>query len=79
MQLIIAFIIAKLLDPVGLIICFVAFIALKTRPWFIQFGVAVLASGIITETILTMSQYARDWGDGLAPSLLGGAVQALFG
>ena len=78
MQQLLGIIIAKLLDPIGLIICFIAIKCNKKRSWYLQILIATVSSGVITETFLSFSQITRDWGDGLHISLFGGLSQSFL-
>ena len=69
-----ALIFVKILDPIGLAVCFAVLLKLKDKWWSIP--LAALTSAIISETILSSTQVTRDWGEGLGRGLVGGGVQA---
>lgn len=72
---ILALIFVKLLDPIGLVICFLLLLKLRDKWWSIP--LAALASALVSETILASTQVTRDWGDGLGNGILGGLAQAV--
>lgn len=69
-----ALIFIKILDPIGLVVCFVLLLKLRHKWWSIP--LAALASAVASETILAGTQITRNWGDGLGNGIIGGLAQA---
>lgn len=69
-----AIFVAKFVDPIALFSAFVVML-LSPRDWrFIP--LAAVISAIIGETVLTMIQYTRTWGEGILLAIIVGIVHA---
>ena len=69
----IATLIAKLLDPVSIVICMVLLL-IKREKWMI--GVATIVAAVVVETALTKLQYSRTWGQELFVGLVASLMHA---
>lgn len=66
--------VVKVLDPIGFAVVF-ALSFITREKWIIP--AAAIGGALVTETILTATQYTRTWGRGIVIGLLASAIQAL--
>lgn len=66
--------VVKVLDPIGFAIVFA--LSFITRQKLI-IPAAAVSGALVTETILTATQYTRMWGRGIVIGLLAGGIQAV--
>ena len=66
--------VVKLLDPIGFVIVLLVSLVSRQR-WIIP--VAAVSGALIAETLLTVTQYTRSWGQGIATGVVASTLQAL--
>lgn len=70
-----AFAAAKLLDPVGMIICLACLFSTRLGPVYLRAIIAIAVSTLITAAILSNLHITRGFADELPHSFLGSCIQ----
>ena len=70
-----AFAIAKLLDPVGMLICLVCLFSTRLGPVYLRAIIAVAVTTLVTAAILGSIHVTRGFTDELPDSFLGACIQ----
>jgi hypothetical protein len=81
MVVFIAMVFAAMLDPVRFLVVFwVLYFSRKHEKWSLPktFLIAIVVSATVSETVLTMIQVTRTWGEGLIVGLVASGVQAVI-
>lgn len=68
-------VIAKIFDPISILTVLIVILFSRNK---IIIPIATIVGACVTETLLTMMQTMRDWGDGIGPGIVASGFHAAF-